>query len=102
MNRILASHVYPNIDLYITQYNFGHLHHAYLICHFFRVFFRVLNMISIPGGHFKCTQCDYTDVGVNWQCMNCENCRLCMSCYHGDKHSLQHLFVRHDSDDGNG
>ncbi|BHF68253.1 Contactin-3 [Sparganum proliferum] len=42
-----------------------------------------------------CEGCNESPIyGIRWKCMLCLNVDLCSSCYHGDKHCLNHRFLR--------
>ena len=40
---------------------------------------------------------DQTVYGMRWKCAKCFDYDLCTPCYMGDKHSVEHAFVRFDS-----
>ncbi|CAH8870153.1 unnamed protein product [Trichobilharzia szidati] len=42
-----------------------------------------------------CEGCHESPIyGIRWKCVVCLNTDLCSTCYHGDKHSLAHQFLR--------
>ncbi|KAL3312912.1 E3 ubiquitin-protein ligase mib1 [Cichlidogyrus casuarinus] len=42
-----------------------------------------------------CESCKETPIyGIRWKCILCSNIDLCSACYHSDKHSLNHRFMR--------
>ncbi|CAL1535859.1 unnamed protein product [Lymnaea stagnalis] len=56
---------------------------------------------NAPGGVFFetviCDECKKGFIrGIRWKCSLCFNFDLCSTCYHGDKHDLDHAFWRFD------
>jgi len=54
---------------------------------------------SAPAGikhaGVTCDGCNETPLhGIRWKCAECDDYDLCSMCYHGDKHNLQHKFLR--------
>ena len=60
----------------------------------------VLTLFFLISGvnhtNIVCDGCHASPIyGTRWKCIDCENSvNLCSPCYHGDKHSLRHSFVR--------
>lgn len=58
---------------------------------------RVLDSSPTGRRHLDtvCEGCNESPIyGIRWKCMLCLNVDLCSACYHNDKHSLSHPFLR--------
>ncbi|KAK0063328.1 E3 ubiquitin-protein ligase MIB2, partial [Biomphalaria pfeifferi] len=50
-----------------------------------------------------CNECEENGIrGIRWKCLNCDDYNLCSSCYHKDKHIIEHVFkrIKSSSDEG--
>lgn len=54
--------------------------------------------IGVRHANVVCMSCKRRGVvGMRWKCLTCSAFDLCSECYHGDKHNLDHSFVRFDT-----
>ncbi|CAG0898529.1 unnamed protein product [Darwinula stevensoni] len=54
--------------------------------------------VGVKHPNFSCDSCKRQGIqGLRWKCKICHDFDLCMACYMGDKHDLNHPFFRFDS-----
>lgn len=62
---------------------------------------RVYDNAGVGVKHnLKCVGCEVDTVfGMLWSCSECPDVNLCSECYFGDKHDINHQFIRYDTVD---
>ncbi|RWS07269.1 E3 ubiquitin-protein ligase MIB2-like protein, partial [Dinothrombium tinctorium] len=59
--------------------------------------------IGVRHPNMFCNACKKHGIaGMRWKCLDCENYNLCTSCYMSDKHDLNHVFARFETNNSIG